>query len=105
MGDNARTCGFRDTPIASGPGPVGGCIALDYSTQSGDLGLCLQLCDVSSDCPVDGRCYFPPTLWPGNHGACRLDLDGGATPPIDSGGGIDGSASPSNDAGPGSDAP
>jgi hypothetical protein len=44
------SCGFRTTPLASGP--AAGACAVPYDTgfDVGDLGLCLQLCDTTTDC-------------------------------------------------------
>jgi hypothetical protein len=46
-----EACGYRVTPLDAGP-PVGACILPwgDTGYNTGDLGLCLQLCDVPSDC-------------------------------------------------------
>jgi hypothetical protein len=60
-----EACNYRSTPISAGP-PVGACVLPwgDPSTyNSGDLGLCLQLCDDPSDCS------YQAANW-----VCRTDL-------------------------------
>jgi hypothetical protein len=45
-----EACGYRMTPLDAGP-PVGAClIPWSGGYDVGDLGLCLQLCDVPGDC-------------------------------------------------------
>jgi hypothetical protein len=59
-----EACNFRSTPISAGP-PMGAC-ALPWSEtgyNTGDLGLCLQLCDTENDCS-----YHAPN-W-----LCRTDI-------------------------------
>jgi hypothetical protein len=59
-----EACNFRNTPLGSGP-PQGACVlpwgATGYNT--GDLGLCIQLCDTSNDCG------YQASNW-----VCRTDL-------------------------------
>ncbi len=57
------SCGFRTTPLAAGP-PAGSC-AIPYGDgfSTGDLGVCLQLCDTPNDC-----LYHAPN-W-----TCRTDI-------------------------------
>ena len=46
-----KGCGYRGTPIDAGPAE-GACVLpfRDMGYNTGDLGLCLQLCDTNNDC-------------------------------------------------------
>jgi len=59
-----EACGYRITPIDAGP-PMGGCVLPwgDTGYNTGDLGLCLQLCDNANDCS------YKAANW-----TCRTDI-------------------------------
>jgi hypothetical protein len=59
-----EACGYRVTPLDAGP-PVGACVLPwgDTGYNTGDLGLCLQLCDVAGDC------RYQASNW-----TCRTDI-------------------------------
>jgi hypothetical protein len=71
---NVDVCGYRRTPISAGQGPVSSCVfASGSSSGLGDVGLCGQLCDTTSDCvPSPGwSCDLDPTnISLFNHGTC-----------------------------------
>jgi hypothetical protein len=59
-----EACGYRVTPIDAGP-PMGACVLPwgDTGYNTGDLGLCLQLCDTTNDCS------YKASNW-----VCRTDI-------------------------------
>jgi hypothetical protein len=78
-------CGYRRTPVDASPGTVGACVApLDPNKgDTGDVGICWQLCDVAADCLVpDAVCDMTGRAdW--GHGFCFASSGDAGPPPID----------------------
>jgi len=71
-----EACNFRITAIDAGP-PVGACIFpwSDTGYNTGDLGLCLQLCDTTADCGYKGPnwgCLPNTTVTGTGHSVCLV---------------------------------
>jgi len=72
-----EACGFRITAIDAGP-PMGGCLLPwgDTGYNTGDLGLCLQLCESSNDCSYRAANWLCRTdiriMELGNHAVCLV---------------------------------
>jgi len=71
-----EACGYRITPIDAGP-PMGACVLPwgDTGYNTGDLGLCLQLCDGANDCSYKAQnwvCRTDITLRGFGHSVCLV---------------------------------